>query len=189
MNIDQQKIENAIVADAVQSIVDDGDVYVRVQRGIDARLDKVFAETVSLQIQTAVENCLKQGFEREYSKRDGFGRPVGEPTSISKELESLISGYWQQRVDRNGKPTESSHSSTSRAEWMMAQLCADDFNKAMKQHVVNVAGSLKDHFREVLNKHVSVLLSDVFKVQSEGDRALKNPGASIISPPAGPVGS
>lgn len=177
MEIDQGKIEQAIVADAVHSIIADDELYVRIQRGINERLDKVFADTVSQQISNATENCFKQGFEREYIKRDGFGKPIGKPTSISKELERIISGYWEQRVDRNGKPANSSNvSATTRAEWMMAQLCADDFSKAMKQHVVNVAGSLKDHFREVLNQHVASLLSDVFKVQSAGDRARNNSG-------------
>lgn len=189
MQIDQAKIEQAIIDQAVEGFIGSDDLYERVKRSIESRIDKLFEDQVTVLIQQTVADITKAGFEREYRKSDGFGKPVGELTSISKELERLIEGYWTQRVGRDGKPTDSSYSSTSRAEWMMTQLCADDFSGAMKQHVVNVAGSLKDHFRTVLNQHVAVMLSDVFKVQSAGDRDLNNPGSSCIAPPAAPIGS
>tara|TARA_B100000378_G_scaffold24922_1_gene19034 strand:+ start:1262 stop:1834 length:573 start_codon:yes stop_codon:yes gene_type:complete len=189
MQIDQSKIEQAIVAEAVDKFIGDDDIYTRIRDGINARIDKVFAEKVSLVIAETVERIVNEGFERTYHKTDSFGRPVGQPTSISKELETLVGNYWTERVDRNGKKTDSSYSSMSRAEWMMAQICADDFSKEMKQHVVNVAGALKDHFRGVLNEHIASMLSDVFRVQTAGDKAMKNNGGSaIIHPPAGPVG-
>lgn len=189
MQIDQDRIEKAIVEDAVSRLIGDDDLYGRVKRGVDARLDKLFADEVADLIKSTVADITKQGFDREYRRYDGFGKPVGEPTSISKELERLISDYWTVRVDRGGKPTSDSYNTTSRAEWMMLQICADDFSKEMKQHVVNVAGALKDHFRGVLNNHVAIMLSDVFKVQSEGDRARHNPGGSSIAPPARPIGA
>lgn len=189
MQIDQAKIEQAIIDQAVASFVDNDKLYTRIRDGINARIDKVFADKVNIVVTETIERITSEGFERTYRKTDGFGRSVGEPTSISKELETLVSNYWTARVDRNGKPTESSYSSMSRAEWMMAQICADDFSKEMKQHVVNVAGSLKDHFRGVLHEHIGTMLSDVFKVQTAGDKALKNGGGSaIIHPPASPIG-
>lgn len=190
MQIDQQRIEQAIVDEAVSKFVNDDDLYTRIRDGINQRIDKVFAEKASLVVTESVERIVAEGFERSYHKTDSFGRHVGQPTSISKELELIVSNYWTARVDRNGKPTDSSYSSLSRAEWMMAQICADDFSKEMKQHVVNVAGALKDHFRGVLNEHVGLMLSEVFKVNTAGDKALKNSGGSaIISPPAAPIGS
>ena len=188
MELNQQAIQDAIVAQAVREFTNDNDIYERAKRGIEARIDALFANEVSALIKTKIAEVTKEGFDREYCKRDGFGKPVGQPTSISKELEALVSGYWTQRVGRDGKPTDGSYGSLSRAEWMMTQLCADDFGKEMKQHVVNVGGALKDHFREVLSQHVAIMLSEVFKVQSAGDRERKNPGASCISPPAGPIG-
>ena len=188
MQIDQQKIEKAIVDEAVQGFITDDDLYSRVTRGINERIDTIFAEQVSAQIADAVQQIVKEGFDREYTKRDGFGKPVGQPTSISKELEALVANYWSARVDRNGKPSDG-YSTTSRAEWMMLQICADDFSKEMKQHVVNVAGALKDHFRGVLNQHIGAMLSDVFKVQSQGDRDAKLRDSSIIHPHAGPIGA
>lgn len=189
MQIDQAKIEKAIVEDAVRSFTGDDELYNSIRKGINERIDKVFADKVSLVITETVERIVGEGFERTYRKTDSFGRPAGDPTSISKELELIVSNYWAARVDRNGKPTDSGYSTLSRAEWMMAQICADDFSKEMKQHVVNVGGALKDHFRGVLNEHIGLMLSDVFKVNTAGDKALKNSGGSAcIAPPAAPIG-
>lgn len=190
MQIDQEKIEAAIVAEAVTRLADNDELYGRVKTGIEARLNKLFADNVNGIITSKVEEIVKSGFEREYIKRDAFGQPQGQPTSISQELENLVGNYWQERVDRSGKKSDSSYGTTSRAEWMMMQICADDFSKEMKQHVVNVAGSLKDHFRGVLHQHIGSLLSDVFRVNTVQDKALKNNGGSaIIHPPAAPIGA
>lgn len=187
MQIDQNKIEQAIIEQAVSGVMNDDQMYERIKRGIDGRIDKIFSERVNDLVNAAVEAIVKEGFERSYHVYDGFGRPAGEPTSISKELEKLVKDYWTTQVGRDGKPSSSGHGTTSRAERMMLQICADDFSKEMKQHVVNVSGALKDHFRSVLNQHVAIMLSDVFKVQSQGDRDAGKPGSSSIAPPAGPI--
>ena len=187
MQIDQEKIEKAIVDEAVHKFATDDDLYSRIRDGINARIDKVFADKVSLVVTDAVERITNEGFERSYHKTDGFGRPIGQPTSISKELEALVSNYWTDRVDRSGKKVDNgAYNSVSRAEWLMAQICADDFSKEMKQHVVNVTAQLKDHFRAVLNSHVATMLSEVFHVQSQGDRDLKRQDVSSIKPPSSP---
>lgn len=192
MEINQEKIEAAIVDEAVHKLIGDDDLYGRVQRGVDERINKLFADRVDALLSEAIDKIVKDGFEREYRKTDGFGRQVGEPTSIAKELEALVANYWQDRVDRSGKKSDSSYGTTSRAEWMMMQICADDFSKEMKQHTVNVAGALKDHFRGVLQDHITVMLSDVFKVNSQGDQQLaaarKNTGSATIHPNSKPIG-
>lgn len=187
MQFDQAKIEQAIIDQAVDGVISNDDIYARIKKGIDARIDAIFVEKVGPQVGAAVEAIVKDGFDREYQKADSFGRSSGPTTSIRKELETLVQSYWTERVDRNGKKTDSSYSSLSRAEWMMAQICADDFSKQLKQHVINVSGALKDNFRAVLSQHVNVLLSDVFKVQSVGDREAGKPGFSSIAPPAAPM--
>lgn len=188
MELNQEKIEAAIVADAVAELVSGDNLYERVKKGVEARIDSLFETKVSALVEDMIDRVFKEGLEHEYTKRDGFGRPVGEPTTISNELENLISDYWRQKVDRQGKPTDSGYHSVTRAEWMMTQLCADDFSKEMKQHVVNVSGALKDHFRAVLDEHVSRLLSEVFHVRSQGDQDKRRPGRSKVDPPAKPEG-
>lgn len=187
MQLDQERIENAIIKEAASKIIGDDELYERVKRAIDLRIDKLWKETAEERIRSEVELAISDGFEKSYRKVDSFGQANGEPTTIRKELERLIAGYWDQRVGRDGKPTDSSYSSTSRAEWMMTQLVAADFQGEMKNHVVNLGGALKDALRAELHGTVNKLLSDVFKVRSLDDQGKKRQDSSIIEPPASPI--
>jgi hypothetical protein len=75
------------------------------------------------------------------------------------------------RVDaKSGKPTESSYSSVSRAEFLMTQICAQDFSETMKQHALNVTGALKDGLRNQLATQMDGMLSGLFHVKSLQDQ-------------------
>jgi hypothetical protein len=183
MEINQEKIEAAIIEQAVQEIVSDKDVYDRVKIEIENRINAIFQKSSEKQIANAVEAAIKQGFDHAYCKVDYLGRPVGSPTTVAAELNRMINGYWNQPVDKQGKPTDSSYSSFgTRAEWTMAQLVADDFKGNMKQHIVNLGGALKDALRISLHETVNKLLSEVFYVRTEDDKKSSNEGKSIIHP-------
>ena len=187
MEIDKTRIEDAIVSEVADKMVGDDDLYAMVKRGIDERVDRLWNETVKDRITAEVEAAIAKGFEHEYQKIDGFGIAKGPSTTIRAELEKLIAGYWNERVDRAGKPDASTYgNTTTRAEWLMAKMCADDFAGQMKQHVINVTGALKDGFRKELNSTVNKLLSDVFHVRSMDDQGK---GREIIAPVAKPVGT
>ena len=186
MELDREKIEAAIVREAAQSIISDDDLYERVKRDIDARVDNLFASRVEAKLSEVIDSTIREGFDRQYTKRDSFGRPVGEPTSIRQELERLVGGYWNTRVDRNGKPTTDGYHTTTRAEWLMATICAEDFQKAVKEHAVNVTGQLKDGFRRELHETVNRLLSDLFHVRSLDDQGKNRTDSSVIRPKATP---
>lgn len=140
MEINQERIESAIIADVADKIIGDDGIYQRAKTAIDARVDALWKSSVAERLQAAVSDMITSGFEREYQKIDSFGGAKGNPTTIRAELERLIGGYWNERVDQQGKPTASSYSSVTRAEWLMAKMCADDFSKTMNSHIINVSG-------------------------------------------------
>ncbi len=185
MELDTKRIEAAIVAEVSDKMISDNELYERTKRAIDARIDQLWKESADTRIRSEVELAISNGFEREYQRVDEFGRATGAKTTIRAELERLISGYWNQRVDHQGKPTESSYHTVTRAEWMMAKICADDFAGKMKDHVVSVAGGLKDGLRKELYSTVNRLLSDVFHVRSLDDQGK---GRERIDPVAKPIG-
>ena len=182
MQINQEKIEQSIVEQAVDQLAGNDDLNQRVAVLIGQKVDAIFRETAEARIREAVETAIREGFEHSYRKVDNYGNQVGTATTISLELNRLIGGYWNERVDKQGKATESAYNSITRAEWMMTQLVAADFQGEMKQHIVNLGGSLKDSLRSKLQETVNGLLSEVFHVKSEGDQKLSNPGRSCIDP-------
>jgi hypothetical protein len=187
MELDQERIENGIIKEAAANIIGNEELYDRVKRAIDLRIDKLWKETAEERIRSEVELAIAAGFEKSYRKVDSFGRVEGEPTTIRAELEKLIAGYWNASVDRQGKPSNSYGATTTRAEWMMSQMVAADFQGEMKNHVINLGGALKDALRAELHETVNKLLSDVFKVRSIDDQGKKRGDSSIIQPPAAPI--
>jgi len=174
MELNQERIEAAIVAEAADRLIGEDELWKRVRASIDTKIDALFKEHAEKQVRDAVDAAIKDGFEREYTRVNAWGQKEGQPTSIRKELEKLIGGYWNEKVDSNGqKSSYPSERDLTRAEWLMAKMAADDFNGHMKQHVVNVGGALKDQLRVSLHGTVNTLLSEVFRVNSVGDQEIK----------------
>ena len=172
-NLDPKKLEVEIVRQAVDQLFgeDEGEAYSRyldgIRTNINTRIDKLFADHADKLIQDALNTAIKDGFNREYSKVNNWGeRKDAGTTTIAKELDRLIGRYWSERLDMNGKPTESTYGATlTRAEYLMTQICADDFTAAMKDSVVNVTGALKDGMRNQLAKQMDQTLDGLFKIK------------------------
>lgn len=187
MELDQTRIEDAVVREVADRIIGEEDLYSRVKRAVDARIDLHFKTTADAQIQAAIQTAIVSGLEHEYHRIDSFGKREGEPTTIRAELEKAIGGYWNTRVGNDGNPTNSSYHSMTRAEWTMTKLVAADFQGEMKQHIVNLGGALKDKLRAELHETVNRLLSDILHVRSAGDEAQRRQDSSIIHPKQAPA--
>jgi hypothetical protein len=171
MELNQSRIEDAIVREVADKVIDDGELHDRIKLAVDARIDKLFKTTADAQIRVAIEAAITGGFEREYQRVDSFGQGRGDRTTIRAELEKMISGYWNVTVNKSGEPASGYGNNTTRAEWLMTRLVAADFKGEMKQHVINLGGALKDKLRIELHETVNKLLSEVFLVRSHGDEA------------------
>lgn len=182
MELDIKRIEDAIILEVANKIVGNDDLYARVKRATDERINAHFIKTGDAQIRAAIEAAINNCFEHEYCRIDSFGRREGEPTTVKAELERMIAGYWNAKVGRDGKETSSSYNAITRAEWLMANLVASDFQGEMKQHVVNLGGALKDKLREQLHETVNKILSELVRVNSFGDQELKRGDGSSIDP-------
>ena len=173
MELDKERIENAIIAEVASDFVNEENLSSKIHAEVNKRIDALFKGRADAQISAAIDDAIRNGFEREYCRISSWGERQGEPTTIRKELEKLISGYWNEKVDRDGKPRSYPGSNDiTRAEWLMMQLVANDFKDAMKQHVINITGGLKDGLRQELHKTVNQLLTGTFHVKSLDDQKL-----------------
>lgn len=172
LNINEDDLKAAIVAKATDEILSDSDeLEVLIKKEVKARLDRIFVDRAEAQIQAAIDAAVSNSFEREYRRVSSFGEPEGSPTSIRKELEKTVSGYWSSMVDaRTGKATDSNYNAVTRAEYLMTTICAEDFSDAMKQSALNVTGALKDGMRNQIGKQMDVILNELFRVKSLQDQ-------------------
>lgn len=89
MEINQEEIQAAIIEKAVNQIFYEHDFYQAIDQKIESKIDKIFANTVDEKLAKAVDETIKNGFEHEFRRIDEFGRPQGDPTTISKEMSRL----------------------------------------------------------------------------------------------------
>ena len=182
MELNIEKIEQAVISQALDHILDEDGISDKVDTIVRAKIDKIFTDKCKVMIEEAIQESIKKGFERQYSKVDSFGRPVGEPTTLGCELEKMVNRYWDQKVDSGGKPADGYSAKMTRAEYVMGQMIAADFNSHVKQLVVNASGSFKDLMRDSLYGSVNELLSGIIRVSSHGDNGKQRTGSACIDP-------
>lgn len=172
LNINEESLKTAIVAQvADQLLSEDADLSSLVDKEIKKRIDKIFDERVTAQIQKAIDETINGSFEREYRRVNQWGDQEGPSTTLRKELEKAVTAYWNGKVNPgDGKPATSDYNSVTREQWLMTKICAEDFSKEMQQHVTNVTGSLKDGLRKQMANQMDALPNDLFKVRSLQDQ-------------------
>lgn len=171
LNINEEDLKAAIVEKATDEILQaDDDLSALISKEVRKRLDKIFVDRAEAQIQAAIDEAVATSFEREYRRVTAWGEPDGPPTSIRKELERTVGAYWSETVDPRTGKTSSSYGAVTRAEYLMTQVCAQDFTDGLKASVTSVTGALKDGLRNELAKQMDRMLAEVFRVKSLQDQ-------------------
>lgn len=173
VTIDTDKVLEMAARRVADEVINESNAFEQASDLIASRIDKLFSERLEARVIEHVDAAIGEGFRQEFRKVDQFGRPQGEPTTIEKQLNVLVSEYWQQTVDRSGKATSAASygKNTTRAEWTMIQICGDEFQKELRQNVVNTTAHLKDGLRVELRGWVDKTLGELFRVQSADDKA------------------
>lgn len=170
INLNNDEITAAVVERVADSFMrEDHDLFAAVEARINKKIDDLFVKSVEPRIQAEIDKALTDCFHREYQRRTAWGEAEGETTTISKELEKLMSNYWAEKVDDKGKV--SSYGKMTRAEWTMAKVTGEDFKEQMHRYVVQGAAALKDGMRATMRESVDVMLANLFHVQTAQDKA------------------
>lgn len=172
LNINEEEIKKAIIEQAADQILsNDSDLSHMVAKEVKARIDNIFVGRVEAQIEAMIDEAIKESFNHEYQKVTQWGEPTGPRTTIRKELDRIVSGYWTGKVEtKTGKPSTSDYNTVTRAEYLMTTVCAEDFTKGMQGAITSVTGALKDGLRVQLAAHMDAMLSTLFHVKSLQDQ-------------------
>lgn len=137
-------------------------------------------DLVALEVKSAVQDHLKKNMQQVVSARldeemtkilgkeiqpvNTWGERVGEPTTISGELDKQARDFWTCKVDSSGRPDNSGYGSRkSRAEYMVGNVVTEEFKKLLTQNVDLVSAAVKQAFREDLVKQVDEYLNSAFR--------------------------
>jgi len=170
IQLDNEKIMAAVVDKIAEEFArEDHELFDAVERRINAKIDQQFRQMVEPRIKDEIDKALTNAFDREYYRTNSWGEREGEPTSIAKELQKLMTNFWQEKVDEKGNP--SSYSKITRAEYTMSKVLGEDFRKEMEKYIISSAAGLKDGLRGALRTQIDEMLGNLFRVRSGQDQA------------------
>ena len=171
LNIDEVALKESIAERVADRMIDEESIIDAVNKKINDRISNLFADRVDAIVNSAIDTAISHGLDREYQRINQWGEPQGSPTTIKSELQKMIGDYWSARVSTaNGKSTDSTYNTVSRAEYVMMTVCGDKFSEDMKKVSLNIAGHLKDGLRVQMAKHMDDVLNELFRVKSLMDQ-------------------
>jgi hypothetical protein len=142
-----------------------------IERVIAKRVDKLFAERADALLTETLAKVFEEGLNRQFQRVDDFGDPVGEPTTLKKELARLTDEYWKQRVDKgSGKPCEKAYGSITRAEFLMVQMCAKGLSSELNHITDDVVLALREQLTDAVVKWVEDHVDSKFRVSERPNR-------------------
>lgn len=170
IELDNEKIMAAVVDKIADDFLsNEAEISDRVAKKINAQIDAIFLKKVEPRINAELDRALGDCFHREFQKTTAWGERDGETTTISKELEKLMSGYWAEKVNEAGKPCN--YGKMTRAEYTMAKVTGEDFKDQMHRYLVQGAAALKDGLRAQMRGQIDEMIGKLFRVQTAQDQA------------------
>ena len=69
MELNQERIEAAVVAEVADKIISEEALFERVRKAVDSRISQLFKDQANAQIRAAIDGAIQNGFDRECCRR------------------------------------------------------------------------------------------------------------------------
>jgi hypothetical protein len=172
VKLDQATLESAIVQQAVDEILGDHDrIADQIHNEAMNLVGKALEKDLNRAVEKTLNTIMEKALDTEVSPVNVWGEREGEPTTIRAALHNRAKAFWQEKVDAKGEKT--SYGGRPRYEHVLSIITANEFDSAVKQNIVNVAGAIKDAVRADFYKAVDAKLNDFFKITSAEDQKRK----------------
>lgn len=169
VKLDQEKLEAAIIRQAVDQIYGDDDrIYERVRQEVEQRVSKAIEIGLAGEIEKAINSIMEKALDTEVTPTNIWGEREGKPTTIRAALHERAKDFWQEKV--NDKGEKSTYGGKPRYEYVLSLVAANEFGTQIKQNAASIAGAIKDSVREGFYKQVDEKLNEFFKISSLDDQ-------------------
>lgn len=141
--------------------LDDGSIHDRVRTLIDQQVSAAVAKNLNGKIDALLNAEMEKILREEIVPVNIWGEREGSPTTIRAQIADMARKFWDQRVDKEGKP--STYGGSPRHEHLLRQVLNEEFNAAVKQNVTNIIGAFKDAIKadaaRITNEHIDKLIA------------------------------
>lgn len=138
------------------------------KRMIEKQIKELFSTTLKSKIDGMLTVEMERLMGEEICPVDIYGQPTGKPTTMRAVLAERGRVFWNESVDSDGRP--STYGGSPRHQHLFRKIVNDEFEKAVKQNIVNLVGSFKDALSANAAKITKDHIDSLIKVKSVGDR-------------------
>jgi len=149
------------IADEVmdhERVRDLADNYIR------AQVDEIIGKRLESQIEATLSEVMGSILNEEVTPRNIWGEKQGKPTTIRAALSERAKDFWQVKVNKEGKPSDS-YGSMPRHQWLMERTVKGEFESAIKANIDEVVDGFKAAMREDAGKWIATHIASVFPKQ------------------------
>jgi hypothetical protein len=118
MNIEESKIESAVIEQAVEQLVYR---YTSGEESLRGEISKCATEIIKASLDQQVQAALVQGVEAiTFPQANKFGENKGPDRTLREYIDGMIQGFLQEQVDSDGRTKDSGYGrSESRIVWLV----------------------------------------------------------------------
>lgn len=168
LQIDQARIEEVIVERAVKEILGDSTMLdSRIYNEVERLVNDAVSKTINDRVEAALSSAMSAALDDEIQPLTLWGESAGQPTTLRAALHARAKDFWNEKVDKEGK--QSTYGGKPRWEHVVSVMTAREFDNAIKQNIVNIAGAIKDAVRATFYEQVDKKLDEFFKIRSLDD--------------------
>lgn len=158
LNLAAEKVAYMAVAE------NDNNVYQKAMVIVKERLDKLFSERITADVESAIKGELETILSETITPVDVWGEKAGKPTTLRAAMRDRSADFWTQTVDSKGNPS-SGYGTTPRWEVVMKKFLTTEFDNVIKQNIVEVVGALKASMRVDLANRCNAVMDELIRVK------------------------
>lgn len=148
MNIEQSKIEQAVINQAAASIVEHFECETEIVKVVEEKIQKLVIQKVNEQLDAIIQKLIE---DISMPTTNFFGEIKKAPITLREFIDGRINDYLRQQVDRDGKVTDSTWSTKEpRIHWLVTQA----MGQQVKVSVENAAVAIKQEISTVISTQV-----------------------------------
>lgn len=163
--ITKEEITELAATKIADSLLDADVIEVSVAKKIEARLENLFGTKIKTRVDSFLSEEMTRILSKEIHPVDIYGEKTGEPTSIQAVLAERAKVFWDTKVDEKGNPA-GSWGAVPRHEHLFRKIVNEEFEKAVKQNIVNLVGAFKDALSASANKITQEHIDSLIKVNT-----------------------
>ena len=134
-----------------------------VGKALQAAISDRFDVLIRHAVDAAAKGAIERAMTATRQKTDEFGNPIGEPQTFAGMIGAQVKAWQEETVDSYGKLTRkdsyNSRDVTTRAEWLVKQVGADEFAKLAKDEVAKVKIAAKASIDSAIKNAVATAIA------------------------------